>query len=68
MRASGPRSAARCYGGTVPGSEIHNNGIEYYVKATTDTGKTVASGNALLPDVASAPYGNPDPGPYGACS
>lgn len=53
-------------GGTIPGTEIYNKGIEYHVTATTANRKTLASAkSASLPDVASAPYGDPDPGPYG---
>jgi M6 family metalloprotease-like protein len=56
------------YGGTIPGAEIHNNGLEYYVRAKTANNKTLTTANSsALPDVASAPYGDPAPGPYGAC-
>jgi hypothetical protein len=56
------------YGGAIPGAEIHNNGLEYYAEATLATGKKlVSANNAALPNVATAPYGDPDPGPYGAC-
>jgi M6 family metalloprotease-like protein len=56
------------YGGAIPGSDVHNNGLEYYAQVTTDTGKKVLSQNtATMPNVATAPYGDPDPGPYGAC-
>ena len=56
------------YGGAVPGAEVHNNGLEYYARAITATGKTVQTANgAALPNVATAPYGAPAPGPYGSC-
>jgi hypothetical protein len=45
--------------GTIPGSEIFNNGIEYWAEAVTGDGTVLRTADADLPDVASAPYGDP---------
>ena len=47
--------------GTIPGARIFNNGIEYYAEAVTGDGSILATADKSLPDVASAPYGDPMP-------
>jgi M6 family metalloprotease-like protein len=48
--------------GRIPAAEIDNNGLEYFVRALVPgQGWIETAGGAQLPDVASAPYGDPDP-------
>lgn len=47
--------------GTIPGETIFNNGIEYWAEAVTGSGEVLKTADESLPDVASAPYGDPMP-------
>ncbi|MBW3562382.1 MAG: hypothetical protein KY437_07795, partial [Actinobacteria bacterium] len=45
--------------GTIPGSDIANNGLEYFVEADVGGNVVEVDGGSAMPHVASAPYGDP---------
>ena len=47
------------FSGTIPAAQIPNNGLEYFVRVTSGGRVTDVDGGARLPNVASAPYGDP---------
>lgn len=47
------------FSGTIPGDQIPNNGLEYFARVTSGGQVVEVDGGSQLPNVASAPYGDP---------
>ncbi|HEX9888404.1 MAG TPA: immune inhibitor A domain-containing protein, partial [Nitriliruptorales bacterium] len=65
---AGTQVAPGLYEVTIPGADVHNNGLEYYVQTVSGGVTTEVDGGAAIPDMASAPYGDPADVDYGVCA
>jgi M6 family metalloprotease-like protein len=54
------------FSGTIPGEQVPNNGLEYFARLTSGGEVVEVDGGSALPNVASAPYGDPAQDP--ACT